>query len=108
MATKKAKQERLIPHEETSKFPAVSKAAEKYREIRDERMQLTEDESAAHDALLALLDKHGLSGKDYYLDDGSCVYVDEKRRVKVRKKKPTEEERAEEAEKEKKKARAIA
>jgi hypothetical protein len=49
-----------IPGTEEPKIPEVEHAAESYREIRDERMELTESEITAKATLLAVMKKHNL------------------------------------------------
>lgn len=72
-----------IPGTEFVTVPEIDDAAKNYVRIRDERMELTEDEVAASAKLLGLMKKHELT--IYPLSDGRRVEIkhgDDK--VKVR------------------------
>lgn len=54
-----------IPGTEPKTIPEVSEAAEAYREARDTRMAMTDQEVSAHDKLLAVMEQHKL---EHYKD----------------------------------------
>ena len=66
MAKAKKPKQTEIPGVERKKVAELDRAAELYVEARDERMELTEKEVAARDALIAVMKKHSLS---IYKDD---------------------------------------
>jgi len=77
-------------------IPELDKAGEAYREARDARMELQEDESAAQDFLTAMLKKHGLTEYPYEGTDGKTYKAtlgEAKAKVKrVTEKKPAKSE----------------
>lgn len=91
MAKAKKPRQRHLPEMEPDSIPEIDKATEAYVEVRDERMELTQEEVKRHDALLALMDKHKL---EYYEYDGRIVRVkkDQTTKVKVEKKKEPKDE----------------
>jgi hypothetical protein len=62
-------------------YPDIEEAADRYREIRDSRMELTKDEVKAKAALLAAMKAHDCEA--YKLGDGAIVKVTAKEDVKV-------------------------
>jgi hypothetical protein len=50
----------------------IVEAAERYIEIRDERMELTEREIEANTALVAAMERHGLTD---YVDEEAEIHV---------------------------------
>jgi len=81
---KKPRQARL-PEMEDPQIEELESAAERYAEIRDERMALTPREKQLKDDLLAAMKRHG---KEKYNRDGIEIkVVHEKETVKVRLKK---------------------
>jgi hypothetical protein len=62
----KPKRQPSLPTMEKKSLKDVDAAAERYCEIRDKRMRLTEDEIEARDVLLRAMQKHGL---DSYVDE---------------------------------------
>lgn len=82
----KAKKQTVIPGTERQGNKKVATAAEKYVEIRDERMALTRREVEARDALLSAMREAGLST---YVDEDAdpqleVVIVPGEEKVKVR------------------------
>lgn len=78
----KAKQQDL-PEVGDKKFPDLHNAAERYADVRDERMTLTEKEVALKAELLELMHKHK---KTSYVCDGveiTIVNAEEKVKVKI-------------------------
>ena len=74
-----------IPGTEEPKIPEVEHAAESYREIRDERMELTESEVTAKASLIAVMKAHKLT---VYKDKvaGYAVFIEQgEDNVKVKK-----------------------
>lgn len=72
-AKNKAKKPEQLRIANTGRIDAIDeldKAGEAYRQKRDERMELQEDESEAQDFLTALLKKHGRSEYLYEGADG--------------------------------------
>ena len=65
----------------------VEAAAEAYREARDDRMEMSENETEAQDALTDALKKHGLS--EYVYEDKAGVkrraYIPAEAKAKVQK-----------------------
>jgi exoribonuclease R len=75
-----------LPEMEPPSIAEIDRAADAYRECRDERMQLTETETELSAALLAVMHKHNL--KNYtYGDPPFVCNVVELEKVKVRKQK---------------------
>lgn len=81
---RKAKQTRLPGTARTDVHPDIEEAAQKYVEVRDERMELTKREVKAQAALLAAMKAHKLT--KYRVDaedlDVEIVAKDEKVKVK--------------------------
>jgi len=65
------KQQRL-PGQESAHHKDITKAAEKYVEVRDQRMDLTRQETEQRDNLLTAMRKHKLS---MYEDDNAGLEV---------------------------------
>ena len=85
---KRAKQQN-IPGTEPEVHADIEEAADRYREIRDNRMELTKEEGKAKAALLAAMNAHSVDA--YQLEDGAVVTVSEKKDVKVRQPKDDED-----------------
>ncbi|MDQ3295088.1 MAG: hypothetical protein M3619_00700 [Myxococcota bacterium] len=86
MSPKKRKQMQ-IPGTERTEIPDIEVAAEAYREIRDERSELSRGEAQKKAELLALMRVH--KTKKYRYHDGNGeeleVIIDDEPKVKVRK-----------------------
>lgn len=67
---KKAEQLKIDGTGRVDAIPELDKAGEAYREARDARMELQEDESSAQEFLTNLLKKHGLTEYPYEGGDG--------------------------------------
>ena len=81
---KKPRQARL-PQMEDPQIEELEGSAENYADIRDQRMELTKEETRLKDELLGLMKKHG---KTSYVHDGYDIkVVVESEKVKVRIKK---------------------
>lgn len=80
--TGEPKQGKLAGMEDT-KIPALHKAAEKYVAIRDERMDLTEKETAAKAEVIDLMHEH--KKKTYVCDGIEITLKFSEETVKVRK-----------------------
>lgn len=65
-------------------IPVIDEAASAYVEIRNNRMELSKEEKAAHESLLALMKDKGLEVYEY---EDMVVRLDSKTKVRVRKKK---------------------
>jgi hypothetical protein len=76
---KKSEQLKIAGTERTNAIPEINDADVAYREARDARMELQEEESAAQDALTAILQKHALSEYTYEGPDGKLykAYIGE-------------------------------
>ena len=86
---KKPKQKRL-PEMEDPQIEELESAAERYAEIRDERLALTPQEKKLKDDLLAAMKRNN---RESYVRDGiSIQVVHEKESVKVRIKKDKDED----------------
>lgn len=70
----------------------IEKAAEKYEEVRDERMELTESEVSAKQALLMAMHEEKLDKYRYQGSDGKMRLVEVLPSEKVRVKKDRESE----------------
>ncbi len=88
---KKAKQGHLAGMEPPS-IPEIDDAANSSADVRRRRMALTEQETTAADALLALMHEHEL--KVYDCPDGKKVEISALEKIKVRR--PKEESNGEE------------
>lgn len=76
---------------EPPSIPELDDLATRYTDVRDERMQLTEEEAELNAKLVELLDKHQLP--EYVTPYGEKVFLSEtKRKAKVRKVKDAESE----------------
>lgn len=81
MARKRDKQQ-MIPGTEPVYIQEIVDAAESYVDIRDQRMELTTKEVAAHDKLKEVMEKHNQQEYQY---DGKVVRLKlGKTKVKVR------------------------
>lgn len=82
-ARQKKPKQQTLPGVETDSIPEIEEAAEEYTRVRDERMELTEEETAAQAKLLDLMRDHNL---DKYKYDGKIVAVLQgEAKVKVKK-----------------------
>lgn len=63
----------------------IDKAAERFRECRNERMELSQEEAKCRDLLEAVMKKNELRVYEY---DGQVVEIVYEEKVRVRKKKP--------------------
>lgn len=72
----------------------VEQAAERYREIRDERMRLAKEESEENRKLVEIMQKHGID--KYRLEDGSVAELVEETTLKAKVRKPAKAEEPEE------------
>ena len=63
--------------------PEIDHAAEVYVGHRDDRMEALKEEIKAHDVLLTLMQSHGMTSYEW---NGHVVTVDNKVKVKVRRK----------------------
>lgn len=91
-----ARKQLTIKGTEQKSIPEIERAAEHYVEVRDHRMELTEEEVEAKGALLAEMEKHKITT---YRDDNAVpplviVVLPGESKVKVRR----AEEQAEEVE----------
>ena len=81
-ANKKRGKTSRLPTMEDSEIEELEDAAREYANVRDDRMNLTREESSMKEQLLALMKKHK---KEKYLHDGVEVkLVHEEETVKVR------------------------
>ena len=92
MASKKPRQQR-IPGTEGQKIKELDHAAEQYVAARNERMELTESEVEARDALIQVMEQHELT---VYRDDDASpplviTLVPGKAKVKVTQADPEDE-----------------
>jgi hypothetical protein len=81
---KKPRQARL-PQMEDPQIEELEGSAENYADIRDQRMELTKEETSLKDELLTLMKKHG---KTSYVHDGYDIKViveSEKLKVRIKK-----------------------
>lgn len=67
---KKAEQLKIEGTGRKDAIPELDKAADAYRDARDARMEMQEDESSAQEFLTNLLKKHGLRDYPYEGKDG--------------------------------------
>lgn len=63
------------------KIPAVEKAADKYVEIRDKRMAMTEQEVTARAGLIEMMHEHKLT---VYTYDDYKITMEPREKIKVR------------------------
>ena len=82
-AKKASPRQKALPGMEDRALAALEAKAEEYADIRDERMQLTEQESELNDELLALMKKHKKA--EYHHGEVHCWVkaTDEKVKVKI-------------------------
>ena len=75
-----------LPTLDAPKHPDVERAADAYVEIRDSRMDLTKQETAAQATLLAAMQGHALTVYRLDTDEGTLlVTVEDESKVHVRK-----------------------
>lgn len=88
-----AKTQTEIPGTERPSNPEVEEAAEEYRLLRDQRMQLSEKEGQAKAALLEKLKAHNLTSYRYADQDGveRKIMIQEKENVKIAKVKTSDD-----------------
>jgi hypothetical protein len=84
----KAKQVDL-PGMEDRDIPEIEEAAERYRDVRDDRIALSKDESTAKQALIAVMKAHKRS---VYSRNGMSITLEEIDNVKVKTAKKDDEE----------------
>lgn len=70
------------PGVEKLRLPLLDKQAEKVSGLCEKRKQLAENEATEREVLLGMMDEHKLF--QYQLDDGRVVYVDDKRKAKIK------------------------
>lgn len=89
MAKRRARDKQtMIPGTEPESIPAVEEAAANYRDIRDSRMSLTEEEADAKKKLIDVMKEHGV--EKYQFGGYEVVRTHEETdNVKVRKLKAT-------------------
>ena len=63
-------------------LPLLEKQAEKVSDLCEKRKRLAENEATEREVLLGMMDEHKLF--QYQLDDGRVVYVDDKRKAKIK------------------------
>lgn len=89
-AVKKAKAKQTdLPGMENRDIPEIEQAAERYRDVRDDRIALTKDESEAKQALIAVMKKHN---RQVYTHNGLSITLEEIDNVKVKSAKKADEE----------------
>lgn len=71
-----------LPGMEDAGFPELEKLAEEYADVRDQRMELTKQESTMNADLLALMKKHDKS--EYHHQDVHVWIKSKDERVKVK------------------------
>lgn len=84
----KAKQADL-PGMEDRDIPEIEEAAERYRDVRDERIALSKDESTAKQSLIAVMKAHKRS---VYSRNGMSITLEEIDNVKVKTAKKDDDE----------------
>ena len=86
----RGRKQQEIPGTERPTHPDIDEAALEYREVRDRRMALTEQEKAAHANLLAKMKEHGQETYKFHDDDGRevSVFVEAVAKCRVRLSKP--------------------
>lgn len=92
-AKRTAKVNRRLPGMETTAIKPIENAALAYEQVRDERMALTEQETAAQETLKNVMRKHGKRHYKRKLTDGSVLEVNivtEKEKAKVKHTPPKE------------------
>lgn len=85
-APKKQKQLKIPGTERKDRISAIEEADEAYREARDDRMELQEDEASAQETLTNVMRKHGAKRYKYEGSDGRMyeVYLPEDVKAKSR------------------------
>ncbi len=84
--TKKAQQTKIPGTERRDRIEAIEEAAEAYREARDARMEMAEDEAEAQANLANALTKHKVTEYTYEGEDGKpyTAYIPTEAKAKVR------------------------
>ena len=77
-----APKQQYIDGTEPVRVKEIEEAADTYRDIRDRRQELTREETAANEALLALMKEHGLTS--YRYDGSEVTLAKEKEKARVR------------------------
>ncbi len=80
---KAKKKQGYLPGMEPPSIPKIDNLADKYRDIRNERMELTKQEVAAADLLDAAMREHGLTTYEYR---DYVVRINRTEKVSVKKK----------------------
>ena len=88
MGRKKASQEAL-PGMERRDLPEIEQAADRYREVRDERCALSKRESEAKATLIQLMQQ---KGRSYYSYNGLIIQLSNQANVKVKSKDEDDDE----------------
>jgi hypothetical protein len=83
MAKKRAGQQ-YIPGTEPPSIPEIDPVADRYVKARDAFLRFKDQMEDEHTDLKALMEKHGLTKYEY---DGKEVVMEDRKRVKVRRKK---------------------
>jgi len=79
-----------LPGTEDRAIRPIEEAAARYAEIRDQRMELNQDEAALKQSLIRLMKRNG---KTHYKRDGIEIdLVSEAETIRVRVRKPTDED----------------
>lgn len=85
------KKQSELPGVEAPSIPEIEEAADKYVQVRDKRMKLTEQEIAARTTLIQTLHAHqdelepsGEDGKLWYRYDDQVITLEHQDKVKVR------------------------
>lgn len=88
------REQQEIPGTERKKIAAVERAANAYREVRDERMELTKKEVEKRTKLAEVMQENGITIYKFDGDDGEplIVEIDTTTKVKVKKESSYEDE----------------
>ena len=82
----KSRKQGYLPGTEPETIAEIEQAADSFRRLRDERMELTRDEVQAQENLLRVMKKHGR--REYRYEDGSTRFlveiVESAEKVKVK------------------------
>jgi hypothetical protein len=78
-----------LPGMEDRDIPEIEEAAERYRDVRDERIALSKDESTAKQSLIAVMKAHKRS---VYSRNGMSITLEEIDNVKVKTAKKDDED----------------
>ena len=90
---KKAKaKQTALPGLENRDIPEIEEAAERYRDIRDDRIAMSRDEAEAKQSLIEVMKKHN---RTVYTHNGLSVTLEEIDNVKVKAAKKADEEEEE-------------